>query len=73
MPFSSSVILAIIITEFPAKTERAKAMSAYIFVAVGGGAVGLLVGGVITQAISWHWIFFINLPIGIATFFLGVP
>jgi EmrB/QacA subfamily drug resistance transporter len=69
---SASVILAIIITEFPKPAERAKAMSAYIFVAVGGGAIGLLVGGVITQAISWHWIFFINLPIGIATFILGV-
>ena len=69
---SASVILAIIITEFPEPAERAKAMSAYIFVAVGGGAIGLLVGGVITQAISWHWIFFINLPIGVATFILGV-
>ena len=40
-------------------------MSAYIFVAVGGGAVGLVLGGIITQAINWHWIFFINLPIGV--------
>jgi EmrB/QacA subfamily drug resistance transporter len=68
---SASVILAIIITEFPEKSERARAMSAYIFVAVGGGAVGLVVGGIISQTINWHWIFFINLPIGVATFLLG--
>ncbi|MGO9028312.1 MAG: MFS transporter [Acidimicrobiales bacterium] len=68
---SASVIIAIIVTEFPKAEERAKAMSAYIFVAVGGGSIGLLVGGVLTQSISWHWIFFINLPIGIVTFVLG--
>ncbi len=68
---SASVIIAIIVTEFPEPAERAKAMSAYIFVAVGGGSIGLLVGGVLTQAISWHWIFFINVPIGVATFLLG--
>jgi EmrB/QacA subfamily drug resistance transporter len=69
---SSSVILAIIATEFPEPQERAQAMSAYIFVAVGGGSVGLLAGGAITQALNWHWIFFINLPIGIVAFVLGV-
>jgi EmrB/QacA subfamily drug resistance transporter len=68
---SSSVIIAIIVTEFPEAAERARAMSAYIFVAVGGGSIGLLVGGVLTQALGWHWIFFINVPIGIATFVLG--
>ncbi len=68
---SSSVIIAIIVTEFPRANERAKAMSAYIFVAVGGGSIGLLVGGILTQAVDWHWIFFINVPIGIATFVLG--
>jgi EmrB/QacA subfamily drug resistance transporter len=68
---SASVIIAIIVTEFPEPAERGKAMSAYIFVAVGGGSIGLLVGGVLTQALSWHWIFFINVPIGVATFFLG--
>ncbi len=68
---SASVILAIIITEFPKRAERARAMSAYIFVAVGGGAVGLVVGGIISQTINWHWIFFINLPIGVVTFVLG--
>ena len=52
--------------------ERAKAMSSYIIVAVGGGSLGLLVGGYVTQALSWHWIFFINIPIGIATFVAGV-
>jgi EmrB/QacA subfamily drug resistance transporter len=68
---SASVIIAIIVTEFPEPGERAKAMSAYIFVAVGGGSIGLLVGGVLTQALSWHWIFFINVPVGVATFLLG--
>jgi EmrB/QacA subfamily drug resistance transporter len=68
---SSSVIIALIITEFPDPVERAKAMSAYIFVAVGGGSVGLLVGGVLTQTVNWHWIFFINIPIGIVTLALG--
>ncbi len=68
---SSSVIIAIIVTEFPQPAERAKAMSAYIFVAVGGGAIGLLAGGILTQAISWHWIFFINVPIGLVALVLG--
>ena len=68
---SASAIIAIIVTEFPEPGERARAMSAYIFVAVGGGSIGLLVGGVLTQALSWHWIFFINVPIGVATFLLG--
>src|SRR5580704_8228557 len=69
--FSSSVIVAIIVTEFPQPLERAKAMSAYVFVAVGGGSIGLLAGGVLTQALDWHWIFFVNVPIGIATLILG--
>jgi EmrB/QacA subfamily drug resistance transporter len=67
----ASVILAIIVTEFPEVAERARAMSAYVFVSVAGGSLGLLAGGVLTQALSWHWVFFVNLPIGAATFLLG--
>src|SRR6185436_19305803 len=67
----ASVILAIIITEFPEAAERARAMSAYVFVSVAGGSIGLLAGGLLTQALSWHWVFFVNLPIGVATFALG--
>jgi len=68
----TSVILAIIATEFAEQSERAMAMSAYIFVTVAGGSIGLLAGGAITQALNWHWIFFINLPIGVLAFALGV-
>ncbi len=67
----ASVILAIIVTEFPQPADRARAMSAYVFTAVAGGSLGLLAGGVLTQALSWHWIFFVNLPIGAATIALG--
>jgi EmrB/QacA subfamily drug resistance transporter len=67
----ASVILAIIVTEFPGPAERARAMSAYVFVSVAGGSLGLLAGGLLTQALSWHWVFFVNLPIGLVTFALG--
>jgi EmrB/QacA subfamily drug resistance transporter len=67
----ASVILAIIVTEFPEPADRARAMSAYVFVAVAGGSLGLLAGGTLTQVLSWHWIFFVNLPIGAATLLLG--
>jgi EmrB/QacA subfamily drug resistance transporter len=68
---ASSVILAIIVTEFPKPAERAVAMSVYTFIVSSGGSIGLLAGGALTETINWHWIFFINLPIGIATFALG--
>ncbi|HUJ62774.1 MAG TPA: DHA2 family efflux MFS transporter permease subunit [Kofleriaceae bacterium] len=61
---ASSVILAIIATEFPRPADRAKAMSGYAFVSVSGGSLGLFVGGLLTQALSWHWIFWINVPFG---------
>src|ERR671937_260609 len=64
---TSAVILGIIVTMFPEPAERAKAIGVYGFVASAGGSVGLLAGGVLTQALNWHWIFFVNVPIGIAT------
>jgi EmrB/QacA subfamily drug resistance transporter len=68
----ASVILAIIVTEFPQPIERARAMSAYVFVAVAGGSLGLLAGGALTEALDWHWIFFVNLPIGALTIASGL-
>jgi EmrB/QacA subfamily drug resistance transporter len=68
---ATSAIMAIIATEFPAPGDRAKAMSVYMFVVSCGGSLGLLAGGVITQSIDWHWIFFINVPVGAATFVLA--
>src|SRR4051795_2094414 len=64
---ASAVTLGMIVTMFPEPREQAKAIGVFGFVASGGGTVGLLVGGVLTQSISWHWIFFVNIPIGIAT------
>ena len=68
---SAGVIIAIIVTGFPAAQERAQAMSVFSFTIAGGGSLGLLAGGFLTQAISWHWIFFVNLPIGLATLLAG--
>ncbi|HTW42270.1 MAG TPA: MFS transporter [Solirubrobacteraceae bacterium] len=68
---ASSVILAIIVTEFPERAEQAKAMGMYAFVSAGGGSIGLLAGGALTQSLSWHWIFFVNVPIGAIAFVLG--
>ena len=64
---SSAVILAMIVGLFPRPDEQAKAFSVFSVIASAGAAIGLLAGGVITQAVSWHWIFFVNLPLGIAT------
>jgi EmrB/QacA subfamily drug resistance transporter len=64
---SSAVILAMIVTLFPEPLERAKAFGIFSFVASAGAAIGLIAGGLIVQAVSWHWIFFVNLPIGVAT------
>jgi EmrB/QacA subfamily drug resistance transporter len=69
---TSAVILGMIVTMFPEPAERAKAIGVYAFVASAGGSVGLLAGGVLTQAINWHWIFFVNVPIGIATAMLVI-
>lgn len=64
---TAAVILGMIVTMFPTPAEQAKAIAVYSFVAASGGAIGLLAGGALTEAINWHWIFFVNLPIGIAT------
>ncbi|HET7479187.1 MAG TPA: DHA2 family efflux MFS transporter permease subunit, partial [Rubrobacteraceae bacterium] len=64
---TSAVILGMIVTMFPGPREQARAIGVFAFVASAGGAVGLLVGGVLTQSISWHWIFFVNVPVGVAT------
>ena len=68
---ASAVILGMIVTMFPEPGAQAKAIGVYGFVASAGGSIGLLLGGVLTDAISWHWIFLINLPIGIATAYLA--
>jgi EmrB/QacA subfamily drug resistance transporter len=68
---ASSVILAIIVTEFPRAAEQAKAMGMYAFVSAGGGSIGLLAGGALTQSLDWHWIFFVNVPIGLAALLFG--
>jgi EmrB/QacA subfamily drug resistance transporter len=69
---TSAVILGMIVTMFPEPREQAKAIGVYGFVASAGGTVGLLAGGVLTQSINWHWIFFINIPIAIVTGLLAM-
>jgi EmrB/QacA subfamily drug resistance transporter len=69
---ASAVILGMIVTMFPQPADQAKAIGVFSFVAAAGASIGLLLGGVITQAINWHWIFFVNLPIGILTAVLAV-
>jgi EmrB/QacA subfamily drug resistance transporter len=69
---TSAVILGMIVVMFPERREQAKAIGVYGFVASAGGSVGLLAGGVLTEAINWHWIFFINIPIAIVTGLLAM-
>jgi EmrB/QacA subfamily drug resistance transporter len=69
---TSAVILGMIVTMFPEPREQAKAIGVYAFVASAGGTIGLLAGGVLTETINWHWIFFINIPIAIVTAFLAI-
>src|SRR5215213_8073228 len=68
---ASAVILGMIVTMFPEPREQAKAIGVYGAVASAGGSIGLLAGGALTEAISWHWIFFVNVPIGVATALLA--
>ena len=69
---TSAVVLGMIVTMFPEPREQAKAIGVYGFVASAGGSVGLLAGGVLTQSINWHWIFFVNVPIAIVTGLLAM-
>ena len=66
----SAVALSLIMTLFTEPAERAKAMGVIGFVAAGGGSIGVLLGGVLTDTLDWHWIFLVNLPVGIAVFAL---
>jgi EmrB/QacA subfamily drug resistance transporter len=68
---TSAVILAIIATSFTDASERAKAMGVFAAVAAAGGSIGVLAGGVLTQALDWQWIFIVNVPVGIAAWVLG--
>src|SRR3989442_3235197 len=64
---TSAVILGMVVTMFREQRERARAVGIYSFVAAAGASIGLLAGGFLTQALNWHWIFLVNIPIGIAT------
>ena len=66
----SAVALSLIVTLFTDPGERAKAMGVFGFVAAGGGSIGVLLGGILTDVLDWHWIFLVNLPIGVAVFVL---
>jgi EmrB/QacA subfamily drug resistance transporter len=67
---TSAVVLGMVVTMFPDPREQAKAMGVVAFVASAGGSIGLLAGGVLTDSINWHWIFFINVPVAIVTSYL---
>jgi EmrB/QacA subfamily drug resistance transporter len=69
---ASAVILGMIVTMFPEPREQAKAIGIYAFVASAGASIGLLLGGVLTEAINWHWIFFVNLPVGVTVGLLAL-
>jgi EmrB/QacA subfamily drug resistance transporter len=69
---ASAVILGMIVTMFPDPREQAKAIGVYSFVASAGASIGLLAGGILTEAINWHWIFFVNVPVGVATALLAL-
>jgi EmrB/QacA subfamily drug resistance transporter len=68
---TSAVVLGMIVTLFPESAEQAKAIGVYAFVASAGGSIGLLTGGVLTDILSWHWIFYLNIPIGVVTLVLS--
>jgi EmrB/QacA subfamily drug resistance transporter len=63
---ASAVALSLVVSMFTEPAERAKAMGVFGFIAAGGGSIGVLLGGVLTEWLSWHWIFLVNVPIGVA-------
>jgi EmrB/QacA subfamily drug resistance transporter len=69
---ASAVSLGMIVTHFPGPAGRARAIGAFSFVGAAGASIGSVLGGVLTEAVSWHWIFFVNLPIGTAAALLAV-
>ena len=69
---TSAVVLGMIVTLFPEPSEQARAIGVYAFVASAGGSIGLLAGGVLTDIINWHWIFYLNVPIGLVTLLLSL-
>ena len=68
----SAVALSLLMTLFTAPSERAKAMGIFGFVLSGGGAAGVLLGGILTDLLSWHWIFLVNVPVGIVVYLLSL-
>ena len=69
----SAVALSLMMTLFTEPAERAKAMGIFGFVASGGGSIGVLLGGILTDALAWQWIFLVNLPVGVAVLVLVAP
>jgi EmrB/QacA subfamily drug resistance transporter len=69
---ASAVSLSVMMNLFTEPADRAKAMGVFGFVAAGGGSLGVLLGGILTDTINWHWIFLVNLPIGILVFVLSL-
>src|SRR5207237_5431337 len=69
---ASAVGLSLMMTLFTEPADRAKAMGVFGFVASGGGTIGVLLGGVLTDSLNWHWIFLVNVPVGVAVYALSL-
>ena len=68
----SAVALSLLMTLFTEQADRAKAMGVFGFVLSGGGVIGVLAGGILTDLLSWHWIFLVNIPVGVLVYFLSL-
>src|SRR5205807_2842860 len=69
---ASAVSLSLMMNLFTEPAERAKAMGIFGFVASGGGSIGVLLGGILTDSLNWHWIFLVNFPIGVVVVLLAL-